>query len=98
MSEIELYRMTSDEALAALGSDARLGLGEQEARKRLERHSTNELTAEKAAPAWKKFLAYVPFLQQAFSTTALSVTDWLLYAAVASSVLWLRELSKLITR
>jgi Ca2+-transporting ATPase len=38
---------------------------------------------------------YVPFLQQAFSTAALSLDDWLICAAVASSVLWLRELSKL---
>ena len=41
---------------------------------------------------------YIPFLQQAFSTVGLSVGDWLRCAAVASSVLWLRELSKLITR
>jgi Ca2+-transporting ATPase len=41
---------------------------------------------------------YVPFLQQAFSTTALGARDWLVCAAVASSVLWLRELSKLATR
>jgi len=41
---------------------------------------------------------YVPFLQQAFSTTALSAGDWLLCSAVASSVLWLRELSKLFVR
>jgi Ca2+-transporting ATPase len=41
---------------------------------------------------------YVPFLQQAFSTEALGARDWLVCAAVASSVLWLRELSKLITR
>ena len=41
---------------------------------------------------------YIPFLQQAFSTMSLSVNDWLRCAAVASSVLWLRELSKLITR
>jgi Ca2+-transporting ATPase len=41
---------------------------------------------------------YVPFLQQAFSTTALSASDWLTCAAVASSVLWLRELNKLATR
>ena len=41
---------------------------------------------------------YVPFLQSAFSTTGLSLNDWLRCAAVASSVLWLRELSKLITR
>jgi Ca2+-transporting ATPase len=41
---------------------------------------------------------YIPFLQNAFSTTGLSIGDWLRCAAVASSVLWLRELSKLITR
>jgi P-type Ca2+ transporter type 2C len=41
---------------------------------------------------------YVPFLQQAFSTVALGAADWLRCAAVASSVLWLRELSKLVTR
>ena len=38
---------------------------------------------------------YVPFLQQAFSTVALKPGDWLFCAAVGSSVLWLRELSKL---
>jgi Ca2+-transporting ATPase len=38
---------------------------------------------------------YVPFLQQAFSTVSLSAGDWLRCAAVGSSVLWLRELSKL---
>jgi Ca2+-transporting ATPase len=41
---------------------------------------------------------YVPFLQEAFSTTSLSAGDWLLCTAVASSVLWLRELSKAVTR
>ncbi|ABB74831.1 Ca2+-transporting ATPase [Nitrosospira multiformis ATCC 25196] len=41
---------------------------------------------------------YVPFLQHAFSTVSLSLRDWLLCAGVASSVLWLRELSKLIYR
>jgi Ca2+-transporting ATPase len=40
---------------------------------------------------------YTPFLQQAFSTTSLSFVDWLLCAAVASSVLWLRELGRLIS-
>ena len=43
-------------------------------------------------------VVYVPFLQQAFSTVSLTFGDWLRCAAVASSVLWLRELSKLITR
>ena len=41
---------------------------------------------------------YVPFLQQAFSTANLSFGDWLRCAAVASSVLWLREASKIVTR
>jgi P-type Ca2+ transporter type 2C len=41
---------------------------------------------------------YVPFLQNAFSTVSLTGADWIRCAAVASSVLWLRELSKVITR
>jgi Ca2+-transporting ATPase len=41
---------------------------------------------------------YIPFLQQAFSTASLNFGDWLCCAAVASSVLWLRELSKVVTR
>ena len=41
---------------------------------------------------------YAPFLQHAFSTTPLSGGDWLRCTAVASSVLWLRELGKGVTR
>ena len=43
-------------------------------------------------------VVYVPFLQQAFSTTSLTFADWLRCAAAGSMVLWLRELSKLIMR
>ena len=43
-------------------------------------------------------VVYVPFLQQAFSTVSLSAMDWLYCAIVASSVLWLQELSKIFTR
>ncbi len=43
-------------------------------------------------------VVYVPFLQQAFSTVSLSLDDWLFCTAVASSVLWLRELSKIVVR
>jgi Ca2+-transporting ATPase len=43
-------------------------------------------------------VVYVPFLQEAFSTASLSLGDWLLCAAVASAVLWLRELSKAVVR
>jgi len=41
---------------------------------------------------------YVPPLQQAFSTAPLSARDWFVCAAVGSSVLWLRELSKVVHR
>jgi len=41
---------------------------------------------------------YIPLLQKAFSTTPLSAMDWLLCVGVASSVLWLRELSKIVVR
>ena len=43
-------------------------------------------------------VVYVPFLQNAFSTTSLSLRDWLYCTALGSSVLWLRELAKVITR
>jgi P-type Ca2+ transporter type 2C len=43
-------------------------------------------------------VVYIPFLQEAFSTVSLSIGDWLLCAAVASSVLWLREISKIVVR
>jgi Ca2+-transporting ATPase len=41
---------------------------------------------------------YIPFLQSAFSTTGLTGADWLRCSAVASTVLWVRELSKVVTR
>ena len=43
-------------------------------------------------------VVHVPFLQQAFSTVALDAGDWLRCVAVGSSVLWLRELSKVVAR
>jgi magnesium-transporting ATPase (P-type) len=43
-------------------------------------------------------VVYVPFLQRAFSTVSLTARDWLICTAVASSALWLRELSKLVKR
>ena len=43
-------------------------------------------------------VVYTPFLQQAFNTTALVPQDWLICVGVASSVLWLMELRKLVGR
>jgi Ca2+-transporting ATPase len=41
---------------------------------------------------------YVPFLQSAFDTVPLRASDWLTCVLVASSVLWLREISKVARR
>ncbi len=41
---------------------------------------------------------YTPFLQQAFSTTALDARDWVTCVTVASSVLWLGEIGKAVLR
>jgi Ca2+-transporting ATPase len=43
-------------------------------------------------------VVYLPFLQRAFGTAPLSSSDWLFCITVASSVLWLREASKVIAR
>jgi len=43
-------------------------------------------------------VVYVPVLQAAFSTQALTAADWLRCATVASAVLWVRELDKLVRR
>ncbi len=43
-------------------------------------------------------VVYLPFLQEAFGTVGLSGRDWMLATATASSVLWLREAGKLVTR
>jgi Ca2+-transporting ATPase len=48
--------------------------------------------------ALQVLVVHVPFLQRAFGTTALSAGDWAFCVAVASSVLWLREVSKAIAR
>ena len=43
-------------------------------------------------------VVYITPLQNAFGTVALDAGDWMLCAAVASSVLWAREAQKLIAR
>jgi Ca2+-transporting ATPase len=51
-----------------------------------------------ASIALQVLVVYVPFLQRAFGTVGLAARDWILCVAVASTVLWLREGSKLIAR
>ena len=51
-----------------------------------------------ASVALQVAVVHAPFLQRAFGTMSLGAGDWLLCVGVASSVLWLREASKLVAR
>jgi len=51
-----------------------------------------------ASLALQLLVLYVPALQRAFGTVPLGAGDWLRCAAVASSVLWVREATKLAAR
>jgi Ca2+-transporting ATPase len=75
------YQQRADAVLAALGTDARLGLTEAEARSRLEQHGPNELAAAPPVPAWRKFLSQFQDV----------LVILLLVATAISTVLWLYE-------
>jgi Ca2+-transporting ATPase len=75
------YEQPVDEVLADQRTDARRGLSTSEARDRLQRYGSNELTREKPVPAWKKFL-------HQFRD---SLVILLLIAASISAVLWVHE-------
>ena len=75
------YRQPVDKVLAALGTDARLGLSQGEVRKRLETYGRNELATEKPVPAWRKFLAQFQDV----------LVILLLIATVISAGLWMYE-------
>jgi len=75
------YRMSQDEVVAALATDARAGLAPEEARARLERYGRNELTADKPVPAWRKLLSQ-------FQNVLVIL---LLIATAISAGLWLFE-------
>jgi Ca2+-transporting ATPase len=51
------HRQNADDVVSVLRSDLRRGLTDGEARSRLERYGRNELAAEKATPAWVRFLS-----------------------------------------
>src|SRR5687767_14841040 len=75
------YRESVDAVLGSLGTDAQRGLSATEARTRLEQFGLNELTAEKPAPAWKKFIAQFKDV----------LVILLLMATAISAALWLVE-------
>jgi Ca2+-transporting ATPase len=51
------YHQSIDAVAGALGTDARRGLEDEDARARLSEHGRNELAAERPVPAWRRFLA-----------------------------------------
>src|SRR5688572_19351932 len=51
------YRLTVEEVADALGTDLRNGLSESDTQQRLEQYGPNELPAEEAVSAWRRFLA-----------------------------------------
>ena len=51
------YRQHASELIATLRTDERRGLGDEEARARLAQYGPNELAADKAVPAWRRFLS-----------------------------------------
>ena len=79
--ELAVHGMAAGDVVAALGSDERRGLGEEEARRRLEVHGRNELAAAKPKPAWKRLLAQLKDV----------LVLLLLAAAAISAAIWLVE-------
>src|SRR5512139_211985 len=75
------YRLRVDDLIAALATDERRGLTDEEARSRLARYGPNELAAEKPVPAWRKFLAQFQDM----------LVILLLFAVAISAALWLHE-------
>jgi Ca2+-transporting ATPase len=78
---IPAYQLRVDEVLAGQGTDARRGLGAEEAGLRIQIYGMNELMPEKPIPTWKKFL-------RQFRDSLMIL---LLIAATISAVLWLHE-------
>ncbi len=75
---VTAYRRTVEQAWAALQSNGERGLSEAEAPKRQENIARNELAAEDAVPAWRRFLAQftVVLVVLLLMATAISAGLW----------------------
>src|SRR5262245_57803204 len=80
-ADMEPYRQSVEAVVAALGTDARAGLSQDQAQERLGRYGSNELAAEAPVSGWRKFIAQF--------TDALVVL--LMIAGAISAGLWLYE-------
>jgi Ca2+-transporting ATPase len=77
----DAYRLSADEVLTALGADLHRGLTDEEAAARLSTYGHNEVAAEAAIPAWRRFLAQFKDV----------LVILLLVATAISVVLWVYE-------
>ncbi|HLV26935.1 MAG TPA: cation-translocating P-type ATPase [Gemmatimonadales bacterium] len=77
----DAFRISAEDVAAGLGSHRDRGLDDDEAARRLKKFGLNELEAEKAEPAWRRFLAQ-------FQDTLVLL---LLAATLVSAVLWFVE-------
>ena len=75
------YGQAVGDVIKALKSNAGVGLTDEDVRSRLERYGRNELTAEKRASAWRRFLGQ-------FRNVLVIV---LLLATTISAALWAME-------
>ena len=77
--QITAYRKSLQEILAEFDTDGHRGLHDADARARLERYGSNQLIAEKPAPAWKRFFAQFrdPLVILLLIATAISASLWL---------------------
>ena len=75
-----------------------LGLDGDSARKLSRRLKRVTQPAIAGSIVLQVLVVQMPFLQRAFGTVGLTARDWLFCVLVASSVLWIREASKLMTR
>ena len=96
--------------LLRLGTDAARGLSTREASTRLAQYGRNELRSAPPVPTWRRFLAQLESplvllllaatesaptpLQRQLDTGALNSRDWLLCAAMASTIVLAREAGK----
>jgi Ca2+-transporting ATPase len=80
-AQMEPYRRTVDDVVAALRTDRQSGLTQTQAQERLKRYGQNQVIAETPLPKWRKFLAQ-------FADVLVIL---LIIAASISGVLWFFE-------
>lgn len=74
----DAYRVSANDVVAELATDARRGLSDDDARTRLEEIGRNELAAEATVPAWRRFVAQFKdvLVILLLIATAVSIAVW----------------------